>query len=57
VITGIFVFLGSFPTDDAFIKSTFLAIHEATKKWTIPIKDWGTVLNQFMVVFEDRLIL
>jgi transposase-like protein len=47
----------SFPTDDAVMKSTFLAIHEATKKWTMPIKDWGTILNQFMVIFEDRLIL
>ena len=47
----------SFPTDDAVLKSTFLAIHEATKKWTMPIRDWGTILNQFMIIFEDRLIL
>ena len=47
----------SFPTDDAVLKSTFLAIHEATKKWTTPIRDWGTILNQFMIIFEDRLIL
>ena len=47
----------SFPTDDAVLKSTFLAIQEATKKWTMPIRDWGTILNQFMIIFEDRLIL
>ncbi len=47
----------SFPTDDAVIKSTFLAIQEATKKWTMPIRDWGTILNQFMIIFEGRLIL
>jgi putative transposase len=47
----------SFPTDDAVLKSAFLAIQEATKKWTMPIRDWGTILNQFMIIFEDRLIL
>jgi putative transposase len=47
----------SFPTDDAVLKYTFLAVQEATKKWTMPIRDWGTILNQFMIIFEDRLIL
>lgn len=47
----------SFPTDEAVLKSTFLAIQEATKKWTMPIRDWGTILNQFMIIFEGRLIL
>jgi transposase-like protein len=47
----------SFPTDDAVLKSAFLAIQEVTKKWTMPIRDWGTILNQFMIIFEDRLIL
>ncbi|MFM2037454.1 MAG: hypothetical protein RL432_515, partial [Bacteroidota bacterium] len=27
------------------------------KKWTMPIRDWGTILNQFIIIFEDRLIL
>lgn len=47
----------SFPTDDAVMKSAFLAVREATKKWTMPIRNWGTILNQFMIIFEDRLIL
>jgi putative transposase len=47
----------SFPTNDAVLKSAFLAIQEATKKWTMPIRDWGTILNQFMIIFEDRLML
>lgn len=45
----------SFPTDDAVLKSVFLALREATKKWTMPIRNWGIVLNQFMVIFEERL--
>jgi len=45
----------SFPTDEAVMKSAFLAINEATKKWTMPIRDWGIILNQFLIIFEDRL--
>jgi len=29
----------SFPTDDAVMKSVYLAIREATKKWSLPIRD------------------
>ena len=47
----------SFPTDEAVLKSAFLAIQEATKKWTMPIQEWGIILNQFILIFEDRLIL
>lgn len=45
----------SFPTDDAVMKSVYLALREATKKWTMPIRDWGMVLNQFMLIFGERL--
>lgn len=45
----------SFPTDDAVLKSTYLAVREATKKWTMPIRDWGIILNQFLIIFESRL--
>ena len=47
----------SYPTDEAVIKSVFLAIMEATKKWTSPIRDWGLILNQFIIMFENRLII
>ncbi|CAA7196481.1 hypothetical protein CHRY9293_02570 [Chryseobacterium potabilaquae] len=47
----------SFPTDDAVMKSVYLALKEATKKWTMSIRNWGIVLNQFMLIFEKRLRL
>jgi transposase-like protein len=47
----------SFPTDDAVLKSVYLALRESTKKWTMPIQNWGIVLNQFMLIFEKRLRL
>jgi transposase-like protein len=45
----------SFPTDEAVIKSTYLAIREATKKWTMSIRNWGIIFNQFLIIFDDRL--
>jgi len=45
----------SFPTDDAVLKSVFLAIRESTKKWTMPIRNWGVILNQFLAIFENRI--
>lgn len=47
----------SFPTDDAVLKSVFLALREATKKWTMPIQNWGLILNQFLTIFEKRVQL
>jgi putative transposase len=47
----------SFPNDNAIIKIMFLALTNASKKWTMPIKDWGTALNQFAVYFGDRVPL
>ncbi len=45
----------SFPTDDALMKSVFLALNEATKKWSMPIHNWGIIINQFMAIFEKRV--
>ena len=44
----------SFPTDEAVMKSVFLAVRESTKKWTMPIRNWGVILNQFLIIFENR---
>ena len=45
-----------FPTDDAAKKVVYLAIQQASKKWTMPIRNWKAALNRFMIEFEDRLI-
>jgi len=47
----------SFPTDEAVMKSVFLAVRESTKKWTMPIRNWGIILNQFLTIFENRVQL
>lgn len=45
----------SFPTDEAVLKSVYLSIHEASKSWTLPIRNWGEILNQFIIIFEGRI--
>lgn len=47
----------SFPNDEAVLKSVYLALREASKKWTMPIRNWGMILNQFLIIFEDRVRL
>jgi transposase-like protein len=47
----------SFPSDQAVMKSVYLATREATKKWSMPIRNWGIILNQFLVIFEKRVQL
>tara|TARA_B110000977_G_scaffold181587_1_gene242430 strand:- start:35 stop:1243 length:1209 start_codon:yes stop_codon:yes gene_type:complete len=44
-----------FPHDDAAKKVVYLATREASKKWTMPIRNWRSALNHFMIVFEERL--
>ena len=44
-----------FPSDDAAKKVIYLAIEAASKKWTMPIRNWKAALNRFMIEFEDRL--
>ena len=44
-----------FPTDDSARKVVYLAVQEASKKWSMPIRNWKMALNRFMIEFEDRL--
>jgi putative transposase len=45
----------SFPTPEAVRKLYFLATRDIVKKWTRPISNWPSILNQLMIRFEDRL--
>jgi len=44
-----------FPNDNSAQKVVYLAIMDASKKWTMPIRNWKTALNRFMIEFEGRL--
>jgi len=46
----------SFSTDDAILKILFLALRNASKKWTMPIRDWGRALNQFAIILGKERV-
>ncbi|MBN1132821.1 MAG: hypothetical protein JXA39_07095 [Bacteroidales bacterium] len=43
-----------FPHDQAAFKSVYMAIANTEKKWILPIRDWGMILQQFLIIFEER---
>ena len=44
-----------FPTDDAALKVVYLAVNQASRKWTMPIQNWKLALNRFSIEFGDRV--
>lgn len=46
---------GHFPTEDAAIKLLWLALRNAEKKWTYPIRDWPKALHQFAIYFPGQV--
>lgn len=44
-----------FPTDQSAMKVAYLAIREASKKWTMPIRHWKPALNRFSIEFGERV--
>ena len=45
----------SYPTDESLKKSIYLSVTEISKKWSMPIRDWGIIIGQLSIYFEDRL--
>ena len=44
-----------FPNDNAVIKLLYLATKNAEKKWTSRVSNWGPIMNQFKIIFGDRM--
>ena len=44
-----------FPSDTALLKALYLATFEATKKWTMSIRNWGQVYSELSIMYEERL--
>jgi putative transposase len=44
-----------FAHDNSAYKVVFMAIEQASKKWTMPIRDWHMAMNQFMIIHGERL--
>lgn len=44
-----------YPNRDSALKLIYMAINEASKKWTKPIRNWKEALNHFAIMFEGRM--
>lgn len=44
-----------FPSDQALLKALYLATFEATKKWSMPVRNWGKVYGELTIMYEGRL--
>jgi transposase-like protein len=44
-----------YPNEESALKITYMAIHEASKRWTMPIRHWKQALNHFAILYEGRM--
>ena len=47
----------SFPNNESAMKLIFMILQRIKKKWTMPIRNWGEALNQFALIYGDRVPL
>ncbi len=45
---------GAFPSAEAVRKLLFLVTRNITRKWTMPVLNWASILNQLAIRFADR---
>ena len=48
---------GAFPTDEAARKLLYLALLNLSRRWTRPLTNWKAAINQFVIMYEDRVPL
>lgn len=46
---------GAFPTDNAAMKLVWLALRRASKKWSMPVREWDIAMQQLDIHFDGRL--
>lgn len=44
-----------FPTVASLQKALYLSTWEATKKWTMPLRNWGKVYGELSIMYEGRM--
>lgn len=44
-----------YPSEESALKNVYMAIREASAKWTMPIHHWKQALNHFAILYEDRM--
>lgn len=44
-----------FPSEQALLKALYLSTFEATRKWSMPIRNWGQVYGEMGIMYEGRM--
>jgi transposase-like protein len=44
-----------YPNEESALKLIYMAIREASQRWTMPVRHWKEALNHFAILFESRL--
>jgi transposase-like protein len=44
-----------FPSSSALLKALYLATFELTKKWTMPLRNWGVVYSELSIMYPGRM--
>jgi putative transposase len=44
-----------YPNEESALKIVYMAIREASRKWTMPIYHWKQALNHFAILYEGRM--
>ena len=45
----------SFPNDEAAVKLLYLSLKNVMKKWSMPVRNWSKALNQFAILYQERM--
>jgi putative transposase len=45
----------AFPNDESIMKVLYMGLQHVAKKWTQPIPEWKAALNQFVLLFGERV--
>ena len=45
-----------FPSPQALLKSLYISKNEITKKWTVPIRNWGPVRGELVIIYPGRML-
>lgn len=46
---------GAFPNDESILKLLYLGLNRVAKRWTMPIRNWKAALNQFVIMYGERV--
>ena len=45
----------NYTSDGALLKALYLSTFEATKKWSMPIRNWGKIYGELAIMYENRI--